>query len=249
MQFQIKNNHYRLRFKPAFFLLCLFFTCLMFYLGVWQLHRYHFKKNLLDTYQQRLTASPTPLSHIPSAVETLQFLPVSAEGRYLNDMTMLLQNQFHEDKVGFDVLTPFQIPGDTKLLLVDRGWVGQTDDQQLPKILSITGEQKVVGHIKLLNEYVFILGKNIYSPDMSPLVMQKIDIADISRITHQAFYPFVVRLNAEVGPGYVRDWTITTVMPERHMAYAVQWFVMAVVLMIAYFCFCCEKMKEDDHAK
>jgi cytochrome oxidase assembly protein ShyY1 len=33
-------------------------------------------------------------------------------------------------------------------------------------------------------------------------------------------------------------------LPARHLGYAVQWFVMAMVLAIALICFCCERINE-----
>jgi surfeit locus 1 family protein len=77
----------------------------------------------------------------------------------------------------------------------------------------------------------------------STLVIQRIDMKDIQRETHQAFYPFILRLNKADPHGFVRDWTITTVEPARHVGYAVQWFAMALTLLIAYFCFCIERVK------
>jgi len=146
----------------------------MCWLGVWQVHRYHFKKNLLSTYQQRLIAAPKPFLQVADSADGLQFQPVWATGRYLNALTMLVQNQFYQDRVGFHVLTPLQIPGEKKLLLVDRGWIQQGDNQKLPGIDAVIGDVKITGDIKLLNEYQFTLGKNILEPDVLPLVMQKL---------------------------------------------------------------------------
>jgi surfeit locus 1 family protein len=216
-------------------------------LGTWQLHRYHFKKNLLDTYQQRVNASPVAFASL-NLQGDVQFTRVAVNGEYDNDLIMLVQNRPHEDQMGFEVLTPLKIVGEKKLLLVDRGWVDGKGSQQPPQLNPVLTEQQITGDIKLQNEYQFILGQNIFAPNARPLVMQKIDVAEISRVTHQEFFPFVLRLSPSAENGFVRDWIITTVLPQRHMAYAVQWFGMMFALMIAYFCFCCEKVREKKHA-
>lgn len=226
-------KHLKFYFRPGFSLLCLFFIVLFCFLGIWQLQRYHYKKNLLATYQQRLTATPQAFSN---AVE--QFQHVVINGHYVNALTLLVQNQFYQGQVGFEVMTPLRIAGDKKLLLVDRGWIPAV---QKVNIESVATEQQITGYIKLLNEYRFILGKNILERTQSPMVVQRVDIQEISQITHKLFYPFILRLDATQPNGFVRDWVITTVMPERHMAYVVQWFAMAMVLLIAYFCFSCER--------
>lgn len=232
--FHFRQNTYCFKFRRGFSLLCLFLFILCIALGQWQLHRYAYKKTLLATYQKRLHEKPQDFQIIVSQ-QDLQFQPVKIAGEYVNSLTMLIQNRFYHDEPGFEVLTPLKISGDKKLLLVDRGWIKN------PDILPVLKKQEITGHIKLLDEYQFILGDNLLQPDKKPYVLQRVDINEISQITHQAFYPFILRLDANQENGFVRDWTIVTVMPARHMAYAIQWFALALVLLIAYLCFCFEK--------
>jgi len=178
-------------------------------LGGWQLHRYEFKKNLLHTQKIMVT-----------------------QGYYLNHLTFFLQNRYYQDQYGIEIITPFKILGDNKLLLVDRGWI-KTNNQTIP-ISPIQGKQKITGNIKLLNEPEFILGKVILKQTPTELIIQKIDINALSKATHQLFYPFVLRLDHTQPHGFARDWVITTMPPERHMAYAVQWFLMAFVVLIIF---------------
>ena len=243
LRFRFFKQIYLFKFRVGFSLLCLFFLVLFCVLGVWQLHRYHYKQELLAAFEQREAAPPTSLSQL---VNYVQFQSAKVDGTYLNQFTMLVQGRFYKSQLGYEVLTPLQIPGEKKLLLVDRGWIAQPADQSLPHIAEVNDAQHIVGYIKLLNEYQFILGKNILQPTQTPLVMQKINIDEISQYTHQEFFPFVMRLSASQPYGYIRDWTITSVDPQRHVGYAIQWFLMAMVLFIAYFCFCCEREKKND---
>jgi surfeit locus 1 family protein len=222
--------------RSGFFFLCLFFVVLFCWLGVWQLHRYHYKRDLLNTYQQRLSTAPVALKQI-TEIKDSQFQRVVTAGEYLNQHTMLVQNRFYHGQLGYEVLTPLQIAGEKSLLLVDRGWIQKPmQANTLPTLEKVRGQQRAQGYIKLLNEHVFILGKNILDSHASTVVMQKIDLAEIGRITGQTFYPFILRLDADQAHGYVRDWVITAMIPERHMAYAVQWFALALIVMIAYVC-------------
>lgn len=246
LQFHFREKTYFFQFRRGFSLLCLFLFCLCLVLGVWQLHRYAFKKTLLTTYQKRLLDAPHPFGDVLSQKD-LQFQSIKTSGTYLNSLTLLVQNRFYHDEPGFEVLTPLQIPHDKKLLLIDRGWIKQPENNVLPDIQAVTNKQFISGHIKLLNEYQFILGENMLHPDSKPLVVQRIDINELSQMTHYSFYPFILRLNANETNGYVRDWTIVTVTPARHMAYAIQWFLLAFVLLIAWLCFCCEE--KNPHVK
>jgi len=119
MQFQFRQQSYLFRFKIGFFILCLFFVFLFSMLGVWQLHRYHYKKMLVSTFQDRLAAAPKPFLQV-TGLDDLQFQRVTVEGHYLNGLTMLVQNKFYQGRPGFEVLTPLQIMGQKKILLVGK---------------------------------------------------------------------------------------------------------------------------------
>lgn len=242
LPFYFRQKRYVFNARVGFSLLCFTLFCLCIALGCWQLHRYHFKKTLLATYQKQLTEVAKPFDpHVP----VTSFQAIAVSGHYLNQLTILIQNRFYHDELGFEVLTPLQIANDKTLLLVDRGWVKKISTQ-LPVIEKIAAEQHITGHVKLLDEYQFMLGKNIYEPEKTPLIAQRIDINELNQVTHQLFYPFILRLNPSEPGGYVRDWTIVTVTPERHMVYTIQWFALACVLLIAYGCFCLEKIPERE---
>ncbi len=240
LQFNFRHQTYLFQFRVVFTLLCLFLFSICCLLGIWQLHRYTYKKILLNQYHERLTAEVKPFREIAEQ-SNLQFQHVNVAGEYLSNETMLVQNRFYHDQLGFEVLTPFRVFGEKKLLLVDRGWVQKPLQQVLPEIPSVDGKQNIQGYIKLLDEYQFILGDNILEPDDKPIIMQRIDMNDISATLQQRFYPFILRLDPAQSNGFVRDWTIATVTKERHMGYAVQWFALALVLLIAYFCFSFER--------
>lgn len=240
-QFKIRQQCYRITFNFYFFVLCLLFFALLVRLGVWQLQRYHYKEALQQAYRTQATQAPQPLNP-NAALAALQFKRVSVHGHYLPALTVLLQNITHAGQTGYEVLTPLQLQGQNTVLLIDRGWVavGQKNLLMSPEL---TREQNVVGNVKLLNEYQFILGENTLAPAQKPLLLQKIDTAYLSQLWQRPVYPFMLRLDAQAPLGYVRDWSPQNFNPERHMGYAVQWFLMAAVLVIAYISFCLERVK------
>ena len=56
-------------------------------------------------------------------------------------------------------------------------------------------------------------------------------------VTGQPAYPFVLRLSETDPNALPRNWPITTMLPEKHRTYAIQWFLMAAAIVIAYSCF------------
>lgn len=232
----------RISFRPQPFmtLFAVFFLIIFIVLGHWQIRRYHYKQNLLTDFNQRLHMRPIYLDQL-SRYRDWRFLQLRVKGHYLNDRTMLLENKFHKSRVGYEVVTPFAIADSHRVLLINRGWIPRQYDRELLRLASVPGEKTVTGYIKLLDEFQFILGKNILNPLQWPLVMQKIDIKELQRLTHWDIYPFILRLDKNQADGFVRDWQPIIVLPQRHLAYAIQWFAMALALVIAYFIFSCRK--------
>ncbi|MCD6038792.1 MAG: hypothetical protein K0S27_192 [Gammaproteobacteria bacterium] len=218
-------------FNKRLFIFCVFFISLFCLLGVWQLQRYQYKKMILFRYEQSLHTIPISileLSHF------LPFQPVLVKGKYLNNRTIFLQNRYYHGQLGIEILTPFQVEGGKKLLLINRGWVKEESNPTI-RLSKIKGNQYIKGYIKLLDEPQFILGKNILKQTPTEIILQKIDIKELNKATGQLFYPFILRLDPRAPHGFIRDWIITTVLPQRHMAYAIQWFAMAFILFFASF--------------
>src|SRR5437899_1812272 len=103
--FCFRQKNYVLKFKLGFSLLCLFLFVLCLVLGVWQLHRYHYKKIVLTVYQKRMTEAPKEFKEIITAKD-LRFQSIKVRGQYLSSLTFLIQNRFYQDQLGFEVLTP-----------------------------------------------------------------------------------------------------------------------------------------------
>ena len=56
----------------------------------------------------------------------------------------------------------------------------------------------------------------------------------LSKILHKTVYPFIIRLGKNEPYGFVREWPVIAMSPDRHRAYALQWFSMATILAILF---------------
>jgi len=211
----------KILFQPFWIIFFILFCML----GNWQLSKYHQKKHLLQAVSRNLYAAP---QNFTGKFEP--FLHVKIRGRYLDHDTVLLQNRLNHGKSGADVLTPFQPTGDNRVILVNRGW---TSNLKIPETQS---GHEIRGYLTPVLGYQFILGKNILYPDQKPLKIQRMDMSEISRMLGKDFYPFILRLAAAEPNGFLREFSfesVTAVSPERHLGYAIQWYLMAVVLLVA----------------
>lgn len=242
----ININRFKFNLIPSIF--TLIGLIILSLLGVWQLKRYHYKENLLTEYTQALKQPAVPMASL-NKKNDIQFQHVKIRGIFLNDRTIFLDNRFNEDRVGYEVITPVLLTKSNKVILVNRGWVPLIKKSQnpsnLPNINPVFGEQQLTGYIKKIDKHHFILGENILTPNHWPLLIQKINISQIQSILKRPLYPFVIRLDQKSTHGFVRNWQVINVLPQRHLGYAFQWFGLAFVLLITFVIFSRKKNDES----
>lgn len=237
-----------IRFQPAagMMLLSALFFVIFVCLGIWQLHRYQYKQELLSNYQQRIRMKPLSIDKLNDYQEK-NFLPVKVKGRYENDRMILLQNRMHRHEIGYEVIMPFKIKDKNKILLVNRGWISRKKNlYELSKLASVRGMQTIQGHIKLGNEYQFTLGNDLLNPGHWPLLIQKIDFVKLHQLLKSPLYSFILRLDPNQPNGFIRDWKPLNILPERHLGYAIQWFALSFALIIAFLGFSFRRNKKKD---
>jgi surfeit locus 1 family protein len=172
----------------------------------------------------------------PLDSEAVRYQKVSAIGRYDVEHQFLLDNQILEGKAGYFVLTPFLLDsGGT--VLVNRGWVALGKDRHVVPDVSI---KQPVQHIQgRINHFpgvgIKLKGAEIPTENW-PAVVQVVDTQVLSAKLVRELYDFQIELDADQPEGYQRQWRITTLItPEKHVAYAVQWFGLALTLTVLFF--------------
>ncbi|MCK5666942.1 MAG: hypothetical protein KAI17_25825, partial [Thiotrichaceae bacterium] len=79
-----------------------------------------------------------------------------------------------------------------------------------------------------------------------PSVVQIVDKQKITNKLNQPILDFQVQLSSDQQYGYIREWYINTrIPPEKHTAYAFQWFALAVTLTLLALWGSCKTNKND----
>jgi cytochrome oxidase assembly protein ShyY1 len=202
-------------------------------LGLWQLEREHEKLVAEKVYETRSANEPTDVSSIDWTNPDLNWIAIRATGFFDNTRQLLLDNRTLNSVVGYEVISPFYT--DDRVLLVNRGWIAQGPSRQSLPELGLTEEQiTITGHIYVPDGELMILGAEEAVTDRWPKVIQSVDIQVLSSVMDEAFQPHIVRLDENSTAVLQTNWTAINMRPEVHRAYAVQWFVMASVLMFLY---------------
>lgn len=205
---------------------------LLAWLGTWQLHRAAEKRALFELFAHGTDAThPLPL---PGAPVLPRYSHVRVSGRYVPGRQVLLDNMTHDGRAGFRVLTPLE-RDDGSTVLVDRGWVplGRTR-ADLPDVAVGDAPRAVLGRVDLLPRPGIELAT---PPDGTgwPRVLGWPHLEQLARVLGRRPYPQIVLLDPSEPDGYVRAWQPSEFPPERHLAYAVQWFALALTLVAIWF--------------
>ncbi|MGZ4958925.1 MAG: SURF1 family protein [Methylomonas sp.] len=202
-------------------------------LGFWQLGRAEQKRQFLQQQQEASESAALDLNLNPvDDVESVRYRKAVVTGRYDDAHQFLVDNQMLDGRPGYYVLTPFIIANETRAVLVNRGWVpAGTDRQRLPVLNIRDSAARVSGRINHF-PVVGIRLKGAEIPSSGwPAVVQVVDARVLAARLGYELHDFQIELDADAEEGYRREWkTVTVIPPEKHLAYAVQWFALALTL-------------------
>lgn len=226
----------RYAFKPKLLptLAFIFILPVLLRLGFWQLDRAQEKRDILSALEQSQVGQVLTLAQALAAGKDGHYLGIELpSGHFQAEPTILLQHQMHGTQHGYHVINVFTIADDQPKILVNRGFLEKESKLNTPS--APTQTMPIHGIIDLPKPDRFILGENILEPEATPLEVQRVDVAELSAITGEEYYPIVVLAKEDLGDGLIRDWQIITTMPpEKHLGYAVQWFALALCLCVIY---------------
>jgi len=213
----------------AMYLLLLSLLCS---LGFWQLGRAEQKERFLERQRDALALPPLDLNHERiEDVESVRYRQALLHGHYDTAHQFLLDNQILDGKSGYFVLTPFILDGG-RAVLVNRGWLPASGDRrQLPVVDFYSDTTRVQGRI----DHFPSLGLKLQGVEIPGEGWpSRLQFVDVQRLAEKLAYPlldFQIQLDANAADGFRREWKIqTTITPEKHLGYAVQWFGLALAL-------------------
>jgi surfeit locus 1 family protein len=206
-------------------------------LGVWQLSRAQEKIALLESYKESGQLRATPLSEVPTAgieFDTLQHQNrrVVLRGEYLNDKSIFLIYQTYESQIGWEVVTPFRLEGQNLIALVSRGWSGIESYEELAANLpAIGGTLDLEGQIFVPTASMASKSNGHYDIKW-PLVLRYLNPAELASRFDAPLFPYVIRLAQGQSGVLVRHWPTVSADSGRNFSYALQWFAMAIAVLL-----------------
>ena len=176
---------------------------------------------------------PRPLSVIADQGRAADYDWVEVAGRFINAPAVLLDNQQQGGKVGVRAYRVFVLKNGLPVL-VDLGWTPLPPDRTLPTVKRDTVRATLTGLMLPPPGHGLDVGAPATRPD-GTLLATAVDLRTLgSMLRLPALAPRVMRPQPDSTLGYARDFDIlpNTLPPERHLGYAVQWFGLAVTVLI-----------------
>ena len=215
----------------------LIFTLLVFSglvkLGFWQNDRALQKEQRIETIAQLSQTQALSLEKVLSETNEINDLPITMNGEFDNEILFLLDNQTNKGQLGYRVYQVF-ISGEHDVL-VNLGWIlGSISRQEMPNVQTITGKYQLSGHVRKIEKGIMLMEQVLVKKEW-PLRVQQIEIDKFSTLISRQLLPFVVYLDKTESVGYEKNWQPIVMPPEKHRAYAFQWFSLAlawILLMI-----------------
>jgi surfeit locus 1 family protein len=212
--------------------LCLSGTLLFTGLGIWQVQRLAWKRDLISTVDARIHAPPVAAPARPDWAKLdfreAEYRHVQARGEFLHDRETLV-DALTALGPGAWVLTPLRTADG--VVLVNRGFVPpERLDAGARAAGQVPGEVTVTGLLRLPEPGGRILRPNVPASDR----WFSRDIAAIARARGlDQVAPYFIDADATANPGGAPLGGLTVVrFRNAHLAYAATWFALAALCIV-----------------
>ncbi len=222
---------FRFRLFPA--LVCATLLLLGLSLARWQWNKANLRE--AQTHQMQVRQLQ-PASDAVSFGMTLpdMYTPVFAEGEWLPEWIVYLDNRPHGGVSGRIVLMPMRLKNSGNVVLIARGWQARDPQDRLRLTLPPTppGVVKVSGVVRHQLDRVLQLGD---APALKGgALLQNLDTGMFRQASGLPVLPWILQQTSEAQDGLLLQWSTAASGAERNRAYAWQWLALSLLSLIFF---------------
>ena len=220
--------------RPFTTLLTVMLIVMLVSLGRWQLRRADEKRVLYDSFAAG-TDFTRPIDAQTPKVR--RYSHIEAAGHYDGTRQILIDNMVNAERAGYFVITPFALTGGG-WMLVNRGWVPLGASRADRPAIAVTSDtRRIRGRADNLPSPGIHMGVPAPLEPPYPVVANYPTHSEVAQLLHEAHWApatDLMLLDAAEPDGYARNWSPPGFPPIRHVGYAVQWFGLALTLLVIY---------------
>lgn len=228
---QLSTQKFQWQPNRGLLLLSLCLLPLLLVLGFWQLDRAEEKQRILNHYNMNQQAVPATIDDLGTQAD-LQYRAAWLQGELDSSRRLILDNRVRNGRPGYEILEAMTIAGFEQKILVNRGWVPASVDRAIfPEVEAIQGRVQLHGYLyQSLDGYRLDDGIGLVADWPARVGWVSADRAN--SLFGEAFFPYQLRLDQDSPAALQTGWSTVSVQPAKHTGYAVQWFAMALVLIV-----------------
>jgi surfeit locus 1 family protein len=208
-------------------------------LGFWQLDRLEQRRAANVQIAEALEAPPFDIqdADIPQDISQWKNRLVSGQGYFDHEQQVLLKVQNWGYRAGVNLITPLVLDDGQTAVLVDRGWIPDTEaGPEAVTAFYVPGEVSVEGYIALSQE---LAREPAATPEGPQSEVYRVDIPAIQSQMPYKLLPFYIvqspqNNNEELPYRLERQIDLSE---GNHLSYAMQWFIFSIGLGVAYLIF------------
>ena len=206
------------------------FIALTVWLGQWQVNRGGEKATRQALLEARMHEAPVKLTGAVPSADALLYRRVRASGEGIAERQIFIDNQIHDGKAGFNVITPLRLAGSPEAVLVNRGWVARgTTYPRPPEVAVPSGPVEVSGLATLPPARYMELSADTIDGN----VWQNLSIERFRSRSQLATLPVVV-LQDVAAPGLTAIRERPDAGIAKHQEYALTWFSLAATALVLW---------------
>ncbi|MGB1236930.1 MAG: SURF1 family protein [Pseudomonadales bacterium] len=204
-------------------------TVLMVKLGFWQLARAEYKTRMLEVWQR-------PAQTL--SVDSQPGQKVVFSGRIVKQHYLLLDNRTRAGKAGYEVLALVQPELKQPMIVVNLGWhQADSDRALLPQLVLPANRIEFEGWLKPVRKN-FVLAEAPWSKAWPKRVQSLTPHKLAMAFERDVVFSALLLQEKPLLEGLVTQWKAVGMSPQRHKGYAVQWFALALTLLLLTVWFC-----------
>lgn len=202
---------------------------LLILLGSWQLQRAAEKTELEAQWQQQQD-QPVIALESNNLWQLPDYQRVMLTGHFSPQHQWLLDNRHRHGQYGLEVIQEF-ITEDGRHLLINRGWVAANSQRRdLPAVDTRTGTTTIFGELMTMTSHPLLEDT---APDSHwPRVILDMHAKSMGEAITQLLPERYIRLDDASEGALITEWQVTALSSAKHRGYAVQWFGLAMALLI-----------------
>jgi surfeit locus 1 family protein len=216
---------YNKYFKKIFSILIVLLIIICLRAGVWQLDRAEYKKQQAVLFEHSQQDNYVDFINASANNALVNYKKVQIE-EVIDKKVWHIDNQINDKKVGVKQLQFIFLPENKENVFIVLHWQEKLYDTE-NIFFPLTGQVKIEGFVKKIDTNPYL---NTEGFDNSITALPALDKKLLSIISDKPVNPYIIYAHRINGKAISTNQMAPSFNPEKHLGYALQWFIFALML-------------------